>query len=681
MDKHQAIFIEEANEQIDEFEIALLSLEKNMKDQNMINEVFRVMHSLKGSSGMFGFNSIGEITHHLENIFDFIRDGKLQVSKDILDSCLATVDHLRALIKDQNLDDKNNQIGHDELLTKFIHLSPVSDELVTSQEDESILEQETTYYISVKPFNEIFINGTNPLYLIDDLLELGEGKAIVNIDRIPTIDELNPLQCYVHWEVILSTTQPITSIQDVFIFVENECEVCIEPVCDYNLLRFGGDRLKKYELKEHESLHNYLLELAEEFTGQVTPELTTTETTKTSVQENNDDKSAKSISSIRVSSDKLDELMNLVSELVTTQAGLTLYSEDKDDRRLEVLSENIEKLSRQLRDTAFSMTLIPMNTVFSRFERLIRDLSFQLDKKVDFISKGGETELDKSIIEVLSDPLMHILRNSLDHGIESEAERTKAGKSAIGNIKLTAYYSGANVHIQIKDDGKGIDPEVIRKKAIGKGLIEDHQELSKQEIFELLFAPGFSTATEVTDVSGRGVGMDVVRKNVMNLRGEIKIDSQKGEGTVVEIILPLTLSIIDGLLVQVESTNYVIPLEVIEKCYEVDYKSLKKKFNQLLVLDDQQIPFVNLRKQFKADKKTNPEFSKVIVVHNGEQKIGICVDSIVGEYQAVLKPVGKYYQSQEFVSGATILGDGTIALVLDTYRIIEQKVNQKILAA
>ncbi|MFW6369921.1 MAG: chemotaxis protein CheA, partial [Bacteroidota bacterium] len=377
------------------------------------------------------------------------------------------------------------------------------------------------------------------------------------------------------------------------------------------------------------------------------------------------------ISSIRVASDKLDQLMNLVSELVTTQARLSLYSEKDGQPELMGISENVQKLSRQLRDIAFSIVLIPIENMLTRFHRLIRDLSNELKKEVDFYTEGTDTELDKTIIENLSDPLMHIVRNSIDHGIETPSNREKAGKPRRGQIKLKAFYSGANVHIQISDDGAGIDPAAIREKAIQKGIILPEASLSKKEILDLIFLPGFSTAKNITDVSGRGVGMDVVKRKIADIRGEVEVDSEVGAGTILTIKLPLTLSIIDGLLVKVGDSNYVIPLTAVDKIYAAEHEKLINTFNNIIVLDGKQVPYLYLRSEFgmpESDLKTE----QVVVVRYEDKRIGLAVDNVVGEYQAVLKPLGKHYKDQDIISGATILGDGTVALVMDTNKAIRQ---------
>lgn len=384
----------------------------------------------------------------------------------------------------------------------------------------------------------------------------------------------------------------------------------------------------------------------------------------------------KAVSSIRVSSDKLDDLMNLVSELITTQAALSLYTDKKSDSELDSIAENVEKLSRQLRDISFGMTLVPMNNLFGRFQRMVRDISKELGKDVAFITEGGETELDKSIIESLTDPLMHILRNSLDHGIETNAQRSALGKPEKGTITLRAYYAGTNVNVEIKDDGKGINPEIIRAKAIEKGVIEEDAELSDKEIFNLIFHAGFSTAEIVTDVSGRGVGMDVVRRNINALRGEIEIESTVNVGTTLTIGLPLTLSIIDGLLVELGNGSYVIPLAAIDKCYTYANAKDVNEFTNIFELSNKQIPYIDLRETFEIDDERNKGAAKqIVVVNNGKSQVALICDHIVGEYQAVIKPLGVYYKEQDYISGSTILGDGTIALVFDTNRLIRKYVN------
>lgn len=383
------------------------------------------------------------------------------------------------------------------------------------------------------------------------------------------------------------------------------------------------------------------------------------------------------ISSIRVSSHKIDELVTLVSELVTLQAQLSLYAENTQDATMLSMSENVQKLSRQLRENAFDISLIPLQSELMRFQRLVRDLSKDQGKDIDFIIEGGDLELDKNIIENLTDPLLHILRNSIDHGIEVPEDRIKAGKAPKGNILFKAFYSGANVIIEISDDGKGIDAEVIRQKAIAKGLIESDAALTEKEVLDLIFVSGFSTREVVSDVSGRGVGMDVVKRKLANIRGEVSIESEKGKGTLISITLPMTLSIIDGLLVGVGENQYVIPISAIDKLYALQPEQLKQSFNQVVVIDNEQYPYIDLRKVFKASEEAEREQLQMIMVKAEDRLSGLLVDAVIGEYQTVVKPLGRYLKKQEILSGASIMGDGTIALVIDTTRLLQKQKNRK----
>ena len=689
------VYVEEAKELLKRLEDALLQLENNPKDNEGVEEIFRVMHTLKGNSSMFGLNEIASFVHNLETIYDNVRERKQKVTKKLLDITLKSLDHLNLIINDLKFENEVNKINNQKLtkeILDFINEVEIGEDKPNKINKEvSNIEGGNFYHIFFKPSSEVLKNGTNPFFLIDEVCNMGNSFVIANFNskEITTIEDFDPGISIVSWDMFLETSYDINKIRDVFVFVEDESEIEIENygnkqiinteqfIKQVSSLEITSNRIKKQVVEsiiEKSFVGKNQDELVEKI-GLIKQDKNIIANEEKTIQKE------KSLSSIRVTSDKLDELMNLVSELVTSQAGLSLYFKENQDDRLEVITENIEKLTRQLRDTAFSITLVPLNSIFYRFQRLVRDLSSQLNKDVEFVTNGGDTDLDKTIIEALTDPLLHLLRNCMDHGIESNEDRKKAGKKEKGKISLNAYYSGANVHILIKDNGKGIDLEQIKLKALEKGIIHDNHDLSDKETLDLIFTPGFSTAKKITDVSGRGVGMDVVKRNIMDLRGNINLYSELGQGTTVEIILPLTLSIIDGLLVRLDETHYVIPLSAVEKCHEIEYGILQRNFNKLIKLDENQIPFLNLRKEFKASRNNDPKYSQVIVIHNEGAKIGICVDEIIGEYQAVLKPIGKYYSNQEFISGATILGDGTIALVLDTYKIIEKKVNQKNLVA
>lgn len=681
MDKFKNKFIEEATDNIRELEDSLLLIENDIENKDLIEKIFRSMHSLKGGGAMFGFNHLSDFTHHLESLYEIIRDGIKTVNRQILDVTLASVDHMKELLTVNDLTDSSLKSRHEKLIAEVQRLIDSDVESVES-EVETIDEsnEESTlksYYIYFEPESDIFKDGTNPLFLIDELHTLGNCKVFAHFNKVPDLNKIKVEDCYTYWEILLSTEEDINAITDVFIFIEDQCKLDIHEIADYDILQseklineireiaearhdVGLTDIQKL-LKKNKPVSNEL-EKFEQKTVKASP--------IPSVKEN-------TISSIRVSSNKLDQLMNLVSELVTTQARLTLFAEKSTDNELLSIAENIQKLSKQLRDNAFDIVLIPIETMLTRFQRLVRDLSKELNKNVVFVAEGADTELDKTIIESLTDPLLHILRNSIDHGIELPEVRKKQNKPEQGRILLKAFYSGTNVHIQIHDDGAGIDVNRIREKAIQKGLIDSDIILSKKETLDLVFLPGFSTAENVTDVSGRGVGMDVVKRKLADIRGEVEIDTDKGVGTTLTIKLPLTLSIIDGLLVKIGDAHYVVPLSVVDKIYVTEHEKVVNKYNNLIILDGEQIPFYYLREEFGLPHSSQ-EIEQVVVVSYEDQKIGLVVDEVEGEYQAVLKSLGKVYKKQEIISGATILGNGTVALVLDSNKIIHKFSNTKI---
>ena len=673
MDNFQKKFIEEATDLINDLEQALLTLEKKPKDTEIIASVFRIMHSLKGGGGMFGFEEISNFTHNLETTYDEIRSGNLKVTEELLSITFSSVDHLRNLLDpDALLNDKIKK-NHKILLERINAV--LKGDIVKGEEDSKVETNEKqekidglkTYYIYFEPEASIMDNGTNPLYLLDELNSLGTCKVYPRTSKVPLFSKLNYSKCYTSWEVFLVTKEPVASIQDVFIFVEDESELEISNISNFDILS-EKEIINKIDELFDEKLHidlsvlKTLIKKTEEI--QKSKIATVTEKLSTFTKEN-------LISSIRVSSDKIDQLMNLVSELVTSQASLSLFVEENQVQELNQLAENIENITRQLRDTAFNISLIPIETMLTRFHRLIRDLSTEFGKNIEFITEGAETELDKTLIQGLTDPLMHIIRNSVDHGIENEKERINLGKTPKGMIYLKAFYSGAHVVIQIQDDGKGIDLDKVRSKAISKELIPHDAKLTTRELLDLIFLAGFSTAENVTDVSGRGVGMDVVKRKIDEIRGTVELDSKTNVGTTITIKLPLTLSIIDGLLVVIDNIKYVMPLNLVNKIYAINHKEFEEAYNNIIVIEGEQIPFYYLRDEFDVDSE-KLEVEQLIIVKYEDKKIGLAVDDVVGEYQAVLKPLGKLYKNHDIISGATILGDGSIALVLDTNKIIHE---------
>ena len=670
MEQFKQKFIEEATDLIHDLEKSSLELSTEPTNNNHIEVIFRAMHSLKGGSAMFGFSTIDSFTHHLESAYDNVRKGLLKVNDKLLDLTFKSIDHIKVLLSE---DDRLSAgtIKNHELLVKgiseLVHVNPHTDEADSSPVSETLQANNdiATYYIQFIPKKEIFRNGTNPLLIINELASLGQSRVFTITDEIPAFSEINVLSCYTSWVTILSTESTEDTIRDVFMFVDFDCTLVIKAISSINLLN-NKDFNKKLEdlFKAGSTLQ---LPEVEKLAQSASDQAYSTKTPE--FQDDNARNKEQSISSIRVSSEKLDELINLVSELVTRQAGLSLISEKINSKELLVIAEDIEKISRRLRDNTFSIRLIPLENMVTRFQRLVRELSIELNKEIIFQTEGTDTELDKNMIEGLIDPLMHIIRNSIDHGIEDKEARRKAGKPEKGKILLKAFYSGSEVVIQIYDDGKGIDSKKVLEKAIASGAIQDGSGMSEKEILDLVFLSGFTTAENITKVSGRGVGMDVVKRKISDLRGDVSINTEVNKGTTITIKLPLTLSIIDGLLVSIGSSYYIIPLSSINRCLEFKHNDLVNASNNLIYINDGHIPFTNLRKEFGI-KSSPPEVEQVIVIEYEDTLFGLVVDNIVGEYQAVLKTLGIMYKSQDIISGATILGDGTVALLIDPNKII-----------
>ncbi|MCU4175872.1 chemotaxis protein CheA [Carboxylicivirga sp. N1Y90] len=677
IDKFKAKFVEESLDNINDLEEALFLLENDMNNREIIERIFRAMHSLKGGGAMFGFNHLSEFTHHLETVFDLIRNDKLAVDNDIISLTFEAIDQIKHLLQVGDVDDadeKAHQLAFIQRIEKVSNTGGVNTEAPKTQSAvaESKPAEEDgskSFLIHIKPNDDILKNGTNPFYLLDDLHAMGSAQVLAFAKEVPGLDQFQPISNYCQWQVILNTSESVNEIKDVFIFVEDECEISIEPLNSSNILNNTNlKNLVDTAISEQKLITKAQLDSLE---GSSSAEDNAPKDPRkrTQLKEHK-------ISSMRVSSVKIDELVNLVSELVTIQAQLNLYAEKSGENDIVNLAENIQKLTRQLRDNAFEISLIPLQSELMRFQRLVRDLSKELDKEIDFVIEGGDIELDKNIIEHLTDPLLHIIRNSVDHGIEMPDERIKNGKSPKGTIIFKAYYSGASVIVKVIDDGKGIDPDFIREKAIKKGLIDNKTELSRKEVFDLVFLSGFSTKDQVSDVSGRGVGMDVVKKKIGEIRGEVSLDSEMGKGTTLTLELPMTLSIIDGLLVKVASNQYVIPIANIEKIHAIDDINFGSTFSHVITIDDNQYPYIDLRETFQ-EEAVSKGTEQLILVKFEDKKVGLLVDQVIGEYQTVVKALGRFLKKQENISGASIMGDGTISMVIDTNRLIHNNATNK----
>jgi two-component system chemotaxis sensor kinase CheA len=695
MDAQKEAYRVEAGELLGELETSLLELEQRADDMDLVDRVFRAMHTIKGSGAMFGFDAIAEFTHDVESVFDRVREGRLPVTTHLVNLALQARDHIKSLLDNTAEQDGLSLERGEKILAGFRAILAADGRQETppaatapetglpEPEQPVACEKERTYRIRFSPHGDLFRNGTNPLPLLAELCALGTAQVMLQSDRLPDPEPFDPEACYLYWDIVLTTAQGEDAIKDVFIFVDDACDLSIkvidepfQPEQEPCPQRLGEILMERGDLTP--AALNQALE-GQKRLGQILVESrkVSPEKVHSALAEQERVQSARlqrekqtAGTSVRVAAEKLDSLVNLVGELVTVQARLSQKAAKERDPDLLSISEVVERLTAELRDNTLSIRMLPIEVTFSKLRRLVRDLSRDLGKNIQLQTEGGDTELDKTVIEQLNDPLLHILRNSIDHGIEPPAQRQAAGKTEQGVIHLKAEHSGASVLIHISDDGKGIETDKLRQKAIAKGLLAADAEKSDKELLQLIFQPGLSTAAAVTNVSGRGVGMDVVKRSIENLRGSIALNSQPGAGTTITLQLPLTLAIIDGLLVQIDSDKFVLPLSAIEECVELTRDDLAGTHGRnILNIRGQIVPFVPLRKRFAIDGEPPPVEQVVINAVDG-QRVGIVVDRVIGEHQIVIKTMNALYKDVREVSGATILGDGSVALILDVQKLL-----------
>ncbi len=586
MDNFRETYKEEAYELLAELETSLLELEKLPDDAELIGHVFRAMHTIKGSGAMFGFDNIADFTHEIETVFDLVRNGNIFVSKTLTDLSLAACDLIRKMADGETVDKDMEK----EIVDSFRKmLSESGQELPSISAHTDLLRKVETYRIQFRPGPDIFKTGTNPIFLLNELRELGKCQILVYTDRIPQLKELDPETCYLNWNVILTGSRHVDEIRDVFIFIEDNCVLSVEPVGrkdasddeEYNK-KLGEILIERGDITKEE-LSNALK--CQKRVGEILVETKAVkaEAVESALAEQKQLKKTRkrqqetvTASSIRVAADKLDILVDLVGEMVTVQARLRQRASSQNDPVLLSISEDVERLTAELRDNTMSIRMLPIGTTFNKFRRLVRDLSEELGKEVVMETSGEETELDKTVIEQLNDPLVHLIRNTIDHGIELPGARVSAGKPEQGTVRLSAEHSGSSVLIQISDDGTGLDTGAIRSAAVEKNLIAHDAEPGEKEIFSFIFAPGFSTAKKLSELSGRGVGLDVVKRRIESLRGSVEISSTKGAGTTFTLKMPLTLVITDGLLVKIGEGFFVAPLSAVEECVELSRKEAEK---------------------------------------------------------------------------------------------------------
>lgn len=674
---HQ-VFFEESFEGLQLMESSLLDLDCDSVDSETINAIFRAAHSIKGSSSTFGFTTVAEFTHVLETLLDQVREGSRQLTAEIVDLLLQSVDCLRNLLTGLQAGQTPDATHSRELIAAFnriLAVKPVAQRAGTQSATQAgKIDQPakieageaqgvTRWQIRFVPDSNILRTGNEPLRMFRELAELGDLQSVALVDRLPDLNQLNPEECHLGWDISLTTAAPRSKIEEIFEWVADESDISIETVDAIVPLATPQPDAEPAQRVSPSAA------LPEPMPDKVAP---------VSVGKEKEKESAKAEStSIRVSIEKIDSLVNLVGELVITQSMLGQLGTEFDMSKLTRLQEGLAQLehnTRELQENVMRIRMLPISFTFSRFPRMVRDLSRQLGKKIELKLSGEQTELDKTVLEKIGDPLVHLVRNALDHGLETPEQRRAAGKPETGTITLHAYHQGGNIMIEIRDDGRGLNRQKIRAKAISNNLIGENDPLSDEQIQDLIFRPGFSTAEKVTDVSGRGVGMDVVRRNINELNGSIEVRSEEGIGSTFTIRLPLTLAILDGQLIQVGDQVYIVPLVSIVESLQPKLALVNRVAGgcDVFRLRNEYIPIIHLAEIFGIrPRNDNLEKSLLVVVETGTAKVALVVDELLGQQQVVIKSMETNYRKVEGVSGATILGDGTVSLILDITDLVQ----------
>jgi len=676
----------EAGELLGELEQALLELEQRPADEDLIGRVFRALHTIKGSGAMFGFEAVAAFTHNLENAYDRVRSGEIGVSAGLIGVTLAARDHIQALLGDNGEEQAALRVAGELLLQRLgevVQTKPVAAAAppVKSATPARTRPEEATYRIRFEPHADLLLTGANPALLLAELRELGELSVIAHVEEIPQLESFDFESCYTQWDAVLTTAAGIDAVRDVFIFVEEHARVTVERVEEGEETPRLGDLLVERGvvtptvvegiLQGRPKVGEALVEAGAVTHSQVKAALVEQQHRETLRAKR---QAAEQNATLRVPAAKLDTLVNIVGELVTVQARLSGYALAAGESEIGFIAEEVERLTEMLRESTMSIRMLPIGETFARFRRLVRDLSGELGKQVELEMEGNETELDKTVIEQLSDPLVHLVRNAVDHGIETPEKRRAAGKSPVGHVKLTARHSGAFVLIQIQDDGAGLDRAAIRRRAIERGLIQAEAVMTDAQLDALILAPGFSTAEQVTEISGRGVGMDVVKRSLEALRGTLTVSSTPGQGSVMSLKIPLTLAIIDGLLVEAGGSYFVIPLSNISECIELKRGETLGR-GSLVTVRNELVPYVVLRERFSIAGEA-PAIEQVIIAETQEGRYGFVVDRVIGDHHTVIKKLGSLYRHIDELSGATILGDGTVALILDVDKVVASLIRE-----
>jgi len=671
-----AAFFEESFEALDAMEAALLKLDVGSPEPELINTIFRVAHSIKGGSATFGFSDIASFTHSLETLLDELRGGRMAVTVAVSDLLLKSVDVLRAMLRavqaKQPIDAQrvsDLQFDLEVAIARKDEPPAAAGPAVAAAGalsqpgvgGEAAAPKPPRWRVRFHPYRELLARGNDPLRMLRELAALGELEVRVDAQMLPPLADINPQDCYLAWSLELPGEVSEEAIRQVFEWAEGDCDLTIErPACAPEGLREAGLPPQTPAATPAQPTHQAA---AAQSPPPPRPEAPAKQEASVSALGDS--------GSIRVSVEKIDELMNTVGELVITQAMLSQLGSHFDGADAEKLRGGLAQLERNMRElqeSVMRVRMLPISFVFSRFPRMVRDLAQRLGKQIELKLTGEQTELDKTVLEKIGDPLVHLVRNCIDHGIESPEARIAAGKSGEGTVHLDAYHRGGNIAVEVSDDGGGLDGERILAKARDRGLVGAGDTLTDAEVNELIFLPGFSTAEKTTDVSGRGVGMDVVRRNVKQLGGKVEVRSERGRGSRFTITLPLTLAIVDGQSVAVGTETYIVPLISIVESMQLKSTGVTRLsgHSEVLSFRGDYLPIIRLHELFGVEPRSRALHEGLVVVAEGDgRRVGLFVDDLLGQQQVVIKSLEANYGHIEGVSGATILGDGSVALILD----------------
>ncbi|MEF1256279.1 chemotaxis protein CheA [Vibrio sp. M260112] len=672
MEQLRKMFYEECRENLEVLEDVLLNLDPTHVEDESINTIFRAAHSIKGGAGTFNLLDISEFTHSVEAYLDLVRNHQRSLSAETIDLLLKSGDCIHSMLEGHEQGSEVNDALKQEVSLKLVALldensiEPQSSNAGLAETQSSPSNQSNQpWQIVFTPHQEMFFSGNDPLRILRELTEL-DASCVIEVDtsKLPEIEALESELCYLSWHATISGLVEEDLIREIFEWVEDECDLTVE--------RIGSN--------ESSDASEALSDLV-----QTAPQVEAVEKkTETEAKSTKAAKSDSSVSSIRVDIDKVDSLINLVGELVITQSMLTEIGNDFTIEKLEKLKTGLDQLlqnSKDLQENVLNIRMLPMSFAFSRFPRLVRDLSSRLEKQVDLQIKGEQTELDKTVLERIVDPLVHLVRNGIDHGIEQPSTRLASGKPEVGVIELNAYHQGGSIVIEIRDDGAGLNCDKLWDKALEKGVLaadSRRDEYSDKQLMNLIFAPGFSTAEQVSDISGRGVGMDVVRRNIEELGGHIEVESKLGEGSCFTISLPLTLAILDGQLVKVAGEVYVIPLLTIVESIQIDPACIKIASGgiELYRLREENIPILRLQDELEMGESGALEQRILCFVEAAGNRVGLLLDELHDQQQVVIKSLESNYSKVAGISGATILGDGSVSLILDIQGLITNFLNR-----